>query len=138
MDDEIAALERRIREGDETAWDALDAALLRAGRPSRRVWNVYSTRGEYADRTETTWQPYFTSKKDALAFMDRLARERDWERWERTENDESEPEYFCDDYGRMYLQPTEIVPPGGTALGRCGWRHATGGAECDRPAGHPQ
>jgi hypothetical protein len=37
-DTEIRELELKILGGDESAWEALDAALVRAGLPPRRVW----------------------------------------------------------------------------------------------------
>jgi len=39
-DDEIQALERRIAQEDLAAWPLLDAALVRASLPPRRVWTV--------------------------------------------------------------------------------------------------
>jgi len=138
-DSEITALERRIREGDTSAWDAIDAALARVGRPPRRVWNVYSSCGEYADKTEMTWSPFFIVRADAVAFMERLALDRDWEDWKRSDDD---PGVFYPDGGSrsqgvMRVEWSEVVPPGDTALGQCRFRHKSDKPECDRPAGHP-
>lgn len=134
-DAEIQELERRIREGDTDAWPLLDAALARAGRPPRRVFEVYSVTGEYADRSETTFSPAFASRSDAVKFMDRLAVERDWESWVRDEQDD-ESYRVSDGHGTMRVIEAEVVPPGGEALGRCPWRHQRA-HDCPKRDGHP-
>lgn len=134
-DVEIAELERRIHEGEVELWDALDAALARAGLPPRRVWHVFSSRGEYADKDDMTWVPYFQARADAVAFMERLARERP--EWVRSTE---EPDTFHPDgrfdAGVMHVEAVELVPSGGRAIGRCAWRHSSQAPECQKRAGH--
>lgn len=117
QDDEISALERAIREGDESKWDALDAALLRAGRLPRRVFYVRSYGGEYDDAWDTNYGPSFVQRSQAEALMHRLAVQRDWEEWKK--NEEDGEGYVGRREGKMFVDWMEVVPPGGESLRKC-------------------